>query len=101
MYLTKDKERLIWELARLETEQWVEPSDPMLEAVAGLVTADRPTWGGTATELAAALQTDMKPNALAMRLNVRAGRLVTEYHVRYENSRTHAGRSIRLTLEAP
>ena len=64
MYLTKDKERLVWELA-------------------------------------AALQTDMKPNALAMRLNVRAGRLAAEYHIRYENSRSHAGRSITLTLEPP
>ena len=54
-----------------------------------------------ATALAAALQTDMKPNALAMRLNVRAGRLAAEYHIRYENSRSHAGRSITLTLEPP
>ena len=38
--------------------------NPVLEAVAALVTADSPTWGGTATELAAAIQTDMKPNAL-------------------------------------
>ena len=101
MYLTKDKERLVWELERLETEPWVEPPDPVLEAVAALVTADRPTWVGTATELAAAIQTDMKPNTLAMRLNVRAGRLVSEYHIRYENSRNHAGRSISLTLEPP
>mgnify|MGYP001022445938 CR=1 FL=1 len=101
MYLTKDKERLVWELERLETEPWVEPPDPVLEAVAALVTVDRPAWGGTATELAAALQTDMKPNALAMRLNVRAGRLAAEYHIRYENSRSHAGRSITLTLEPP
>ena len=28
MYLTKDKERLVWELERLETEPWVEPPDP-------------------------------------------------------------------------
>ena len=44
MYLTKDRERLVWELERLETEPWVEPPDPVLEAVAALVTADRPTW---------------------------------------------------------
>ena len=101
LYLKRDEERLVWELERLETEPWVEPPDPVLEAVAALVTADSPTWGGTATELAAALQTDMKPNALAMRLNVRAGRLAAEYHIRYENSRSHAGRSITLTLEPP
>ena len=99
MYLTKDKDRLVWELDRLEAEPWVEPPDPVLEAIAALVTANKPAWNGTATELAAAIQTDMKPNALAMRLNVRAGRLAAEYHIRYENSRSHAGRSIRLTLE--
>ena len=100
-YLTKDKERLTWTLERMEAEQWIEPPDPVLEAIVTLVTAERPTWGGTATELAAALQTDMKPNALAMRLNVRAGKLLTDYHIRYENSRSHAGRSITLTLELP
>ena len=101
MYLAKDKERLVWELDRLEAEPWVEPPDPVLETVAALVTANKPAWSGTATELAAAIQTDMKPNALAMRLNVRAGRLATEYHIHYENSRSHAGRSIKLTLEPP
>ena len=100
-YLTKDKERLTWTLERMEAEQWIEPPDPVLEAIVTLVTAERPTWGGTATELAAALQADMKPNALAMRLNVRAGKLLTDYHIRYENSRSHAGRSISLTLEPP
>ena len=100
-YLTKDKERLTWTLERMEAEQWIEPPDPVLEAIVTLVTAERPTWGGTATELAAALQTDMKPNALAMRLNVRAGRLAADDHIRYENSRSHAGRSITLTLEPP
>ncbi len=62
-YLTRDKERLIWTLERTETEAWTEPPDPVLEAIAALVTAEKPTWGGTATELVAALQTDMKPNA--------------------------------------
>ena len=77
MYLTKDKDRLVWELDRLEAEPWMEPPDPVLEAVAALVTADRPVWGGTATKLA------------------------TEYHIRYESNRSHAGRSISLTLEPP
>ena len=101
LYLTKDKEHLTWTLERMETELWVEPPDPVLEAVAAFITAERPSWGGTATELAAALQVDMKPNALAMRLNVRAGKLAAEYHIHYENTRTHAGRSISLTLEPP
>ena len=77
------------------------PPDPVLEAVAAFITVERPSWGGTATELAAVLQVDMKPNALAMRLNVRAWRLSYEYHIHYESARTHAGRSIKLTLEEP
>ena len=99
LYLKRDEERLVWELERRETELRQEPPDPVLEAVAALVTAERPEWRGTATELVAALGLDMKPNALAMRLNVRAWRLSYEYHIRYESARTHAGRSIKLTLE--
>ena len=101
LYLKRDGERLAWELERRETEPYREPPDPVLEAVAALVTAERPEWRGTATDLAAALEVDMKANALAMRLNVRAWRLSYEYHIRYESTRTHAGRSIRLTLEPP
>ena len=101
LYLKRDEERLAWELERRETEPYREPPDPVLEAVAALVTAERPEWSGTATDLAAALEVDMKANALAMRLNVRAWRLSYEYHIRYESTRTHAGRSIRLTLEPP
>ena len=101
LYLKRDGERLAWELERRETEPYREPPDPVLEAVAALVTAERPEWSGTATDLAAALEVDMKANALAMRLNVRAWRLSYEYHIRYESTRTHAGRSIRLTLEPP
>ena len=101
LYLKRDEERLAWELERRETEPYKEPPDPVLEAVAALVTAERPEWSGTATDLTAALGVDMKANALAMRLNVRAWRLSYEYHIRYKSTRTHAGRSIRLTLETP
>ena len=101
LYLKKDEERLVWELERRETELHKEPPDEVLEAVAALVTAERPEWNGTATDLAAALGLGMKANALAMRLNVRAGRLAYEYHIRYKSDRTHAGRNISLTLETP
>ena len=42
-----------------------------------------------ATELVAALGLKMKPNALSMRLNVRAGKLQCESGIRYENHRSH------------
>ena len=101
LYLSRDEERLVWRLERTETELWREPPDPVLEAVAALVMAERPAWSGTATDLAAALGLDMKANALAMRLNVRAGRLLYEYHIRYESARTHAGRTVTLSLVPP
>lgn len=101
LYLTRDEERLMWQLERAETELHKEPSDEVLEAVAALVTDERPEWTGTATDLAAALGLDMKANALTMRLNVRARRLLYEYHIRYESARTHAGRTITLSLVPP
>ena len=99
LYLTRNSEKLIWELQRAETEFHHEAPDPVLEAVAAFITSERPVWCGTATELAAALEINMKPNALAMRLNVRAWQLNCKYHICYESTRTHAGRSIRLTLD--
>ena len=54
-------------------------------------------WRGSSTELAAALGTELKPNALSMRLNIRAAKLEQDYHIRYESIRTHAGRQIILT----
>lgn len=98
LYLTRDEERLVWRLERTETELRREPPDPVLEAVAALVTADRPTWAGTATELVQALQLDIKPNTLTMRLNVNAGRLMDEHNIQYESSRNRTGRRVKLAL---
>lgn len=98
LHLNRDMERLVWELERAETELWKAPPDPVLEAVAALVTADRPTWAGTATELVQALQMDIKPNTLTMRMNVNAGRLLNEYNIQYESSRSRTGRRVKLAL---
>lgn len=101
LYLTRNEERLIWTLERAETELWKEPPDPVLAAIAALVTAEQHQWSGTATELVAALGLKMKPNALSMRLNVRAGKLQCEYGIRYESHRSHAGRTLSFTLDCP
>ena len=97
-HLIRDPERLLWQLDRTETEPQKEPPDPVLEAVSKIVTEEQPEWNGTATELAEMISGDLTPISLSMRLNVRAGRLMEEYHIRYEPTRTHAGRRIRLTL---
>jgi RecA-family ATPase len=98
LYLTRDMERLTWQLEKAETELWKEPPDPTLEAVAALVANGQAEWIGSPTELVERLGLDIKPNALTMRLNVNAGRLQNDYSVCYENSRNHAGRFIKLTF---
>jgi len=100
LYLTRDMDHLTWQLERTETELWKPPPDPVLEAIAKLVTRDKP-WSGTATELVTALGVDLKPNTLTMRLNVNAGRLLNEHSIRYENHRNHDGRKVRLTMVPP
>ena len=97
LYLTKDQEHLVWELERAENELWKQPPDPVLEAISKMVSAENPDWEGSPTELAETLQTDMAVNRLTKHLNVNAGRLLEEHHVKYENKTKHAGRRIRLT----
>ena len=104
LYLHKDQEHLIWLLDRTENELWKSPPDPILEAVAKIVSEDRREWEGSPTELARLLQTDMAVNRLTKHLNVNAGRLLEEYQVKYENKIKHAGRRIRLAymmVESP
>ena len=88
----------------METEPHKEPPDPVLVAVAKLVSAERPEWTGSPSELSAAVQVSMAANALTKYLNVKSGRLLEEYHVGYENKARHAGRQVKLTymlVEAP
>jgi RecA-family ATPase len=101
LYLKRDPETLAWILEKAETELWQEPPDPILEAVASVVTKAQPIWNGCPTELVNRLGLSMKPNALTLRLNVKAGRLLNEHGIRYESSRNHSGRNIRLVLENP
>lgn len=101
LYLKRDPETLAWILEKAETELWREPPDPILEAVASVVTKAQPVWNGCPTELVNRLGLSMKPNALTLRLNVKAGRLLNEHGIRYESSRNHSGRNIRLVLENP
>ena len=99
LFLKRDPEKLIWLLENTESELWKEPPDPVLGAVTSVVTKEQPEWNGSPTELIQKIGLDMKPNVLALRLNVNAGRLLNEYHVHYESSRSHAGRNIKLRLE--
>ena len=97
LYLSKDPNTQIWNLDRTETELHREPPDPVLEAVARLVTSKQPEWTGSPSELAEALDTGMAANALTKYLNVKCGRLMDEYGISYENKAKHSGRRVRLT----
>lgn len=97
IHLVRDEERLIWCFDHADRELWKEPPDPMLEAIAKLLTSELPEWQGSATELIAALGLDIQPNALTKKLNVRAGKLLNEFQIRYENTHSRSGSRISLT----
>ena len=99
IHLVRDEERLLWCFDHADREPYREPPDPLLDKVSALVTEEDPTWEGSATELISAMALDMQPNALAKRLNVKAGRLLSDFKVSYKNVRTKAGSHITLTLQ--
>ena len=101
LHLVRNPEKLIWELESVETELWKEPADPILEAVAKMMTDQ--SWTGTPSQLVGDLGFDIQPNTLSKRLNVKASQLENEYGIHYESKRTHAGRRIilnRISKEA-
>ena len=98
LHLEHDPETLLWTLQRAETQLWVQPPEPVLQMVADFITAENPSWCGSPTDLALVLGIDMKPNQLSTKLNVNAQRLFNDYNIRYQNSRSHAGRRISLQL---
>lgn len=98
IHLIRDEEKLCWNFEKAETELWKEPSEPLLECIANLVTEENPTWQGTATELIEKLGLDMKPNVVSLKLNVNTGRLMNDYSIRYTNKRNHSGRMIFFSL---
>ena len=98
LYLSKDPDTQIWNLDRTETELHREPPDPVLEAVARLVTPEQPEWTGSPSELAEKLNIGMAANALTKYLNIKHGRLKDEYGIIYENKAKHSGRRVTLTL---
>lgn len=100
--LNFNRELCVWELVKAETELWKEPADPMLDAIAKVVTEEQPKWKGTASELLLLLpEFDIAPNILTRKLNISVEHLLREYGIRYETARGHDGRMITLTLQQP
>lgn len=100
LFLSRNEDRLTWELDRVETELWKEKADPVLELIAQKITSENPEWEGSVTDFKEFIGTDITPIQLGMKLNVTAGRLLNEYNILYESSRNHAGRRIKLLLNA-
>ena len=95
-----DRERCVWEFQGAETELWKLPPDPLLEAVAKMLSPEQPEWSGTPTELLERLSgVSIQANILTRKLNVSADRLYNDYGIRYESKRTHEGRVVKLMLE--
>lgn len=86
-----------WKFVQAQKDLWQEPADPLLEKVAALLSNERPTWYGTATQLLTALAIkDMKPNAFTRRLNVKVDKLYNDYGILYTNQNKHTSRLITL-----
>lgn len=99
LHLMFERELCLWQLTKTELNLWIEPPDPLLEAVANMLSPEHPEWTGNATDLIDGLDgIDIQPNVLSRRLNVNADRLWNEYSIRLETARTHSGRQIKLTL---
>ena len=96
LHLIRNEAALTWELDHAETQPWKAPPDPLLEKVAALVTEDKPSWTGSATELLTLLDEDMKPNILTRRLNVKNGELKSEYGIALTVSHNRNGSCISL-----
>ena len=96
LHLNRNPETLIWELENADMQVLGEKPEPVLAAVAQLVTAEQPDWSGTPTELAEALGSDLPPNKLTMKLGINASRLFNEYGISFEKYRTRTSRQITL-----
>lgn len=98
LHLKRNENTLAWDLERTETELWKEPPEPLLEKIAALLSSGSNEWAGTPTELCTVLNIDIQPNALTRKLNVNAGRLLKEYNIFYESSRSRNERNVKFSL---
>ncbi len=97
--LVRNEEKLLWDFESAETELWKSPPDPLLKKIAEFVTAENPEWTGTATELIEKIGTDTPVNAITKKLNINASRLLNEYQIRYQSSRSHDGRRLEFHFQ--
>ena len=98
LHLQFDKNTFLWNLIKAENDVVALPTDPFLEKISQIFTKEILTWQGTATELLTVLNDEnLQPNTLTRKLNINVDRLVNEYGICYENSRTRNGSNIKLS----
>ncbi len=98
LHLQFDKGTCVWKLTKVENEISAPPPDPLLDKISKMVTPLEPKWTGTASDLLALISDmDLQPNTLTRRLNISVDRLMNEYGITYENSRTRNGSQIKLS----
>lgn len=81
---------------KAERELHKEQPDQLLEEIASLITADRPVWRGSASELCGMFSLLINANTLTRKLNIRAGKLLIDYNIQYENTHGRSGSQITL-----
>lgn len=94
--LQRNPETLQWDYVACEVEKWEPPSDPLLELISKKLNGNIYLWEGSPTELTIFLNSDLKPNMLTKKLNINASILLNKYNIKYEYSRFHDGRRIKL-----
>ena len=94
--LQRNPETLQWDYVACEVEKWEPPSDPLLELISNKLNGNIYLWEGSPTELTIFLNSDLKPNMLTKKLNINASILLNKYNIKYEYSRSHDGRRIKL-----
>lgn len=95
-----DRSSCQWELIKAEVEAIKAKADPLLDTIAQFITPARPSWNGTATELAAALNVKMAAHVLTRKLNTTAAQLEHDYGICYHFGRSHLQKTIILKLLA-
>ena len=93
-----DRDTLGWRLISINNELWYEAPDPLLTILAERLKESGGSWSGTATELNTFLGTDLKPNSLSLKLNVKASVLYHNFGIIFKRDRTGESRHIELRL---
>lgn len=99
LHIEFNRTTFLWNLIKAETEIQTEITDPILEKVASVLNENKVIWSGTATELLSLIADEnLQANILTRKLNINVEKLINEYGIYYENSRTRNGSYIKLSL---